>query len=47
MNLVQRIRNLCNSQSLTFAELERILGFSNGQIRRWEKLNQELIKFKK
>ena len=27
MNLVQRIRNLCNSQSLTFAELERILGF--------------------
>ena len=46
MNLVQRIRNLCNSQSLTFAELEDFR-FSNGQIRRWEKLNQELIKFKK
>ena len=47
MSLVQRIRNLCNSKGLTFAELERILGFSNGQIRRWEKLNLELIKFKR
>lgn len=36
MNLVQRIRNLCNSKGITFAELERTLGFSNGQIRRWQ-----------
>ncbi|MFS7863432.1 XRE family transcriptional regulator, partial [Staphylococcus aureus] len=26
MNLVQRIRNLCNSKGMTFAELERTLG---------------------
>lgn len=47
MNLVQRIRNLCNSQNLTFAELERILGFSNGQIRRWEKTKPGIDKIQK
>lgn len=47
MNLVQRIRNLCNSQNLTFAELERTLGFSNGQIRRWEKTKPGIDKIQK
>lgn len=47
MNLVQRIRNLCNSQNLTFAELERNLGFSNGQIRRWEKTKPGIDKIQK
>ncbi|HDE4660510.1 TPA: helix-turn-helix transcriptional regulator [Staphylococcus aureus] len=47
MNLVQRIRNLCNSKGLTFAELERTLGFSNGQIRRWEKTKPGIDKVQK
>ncbi|HBC4586717.1 TPA: helix-turn-helix transcriptional regulator [Staphylococcus aureus] len=47
MNLVQRIRNLCNSKGITFAELERILGFSNGQIRRWEKTKPGIDKVQK
>ncbi len=47
MNLVQRIRNLCNSKGMTFAELERTLGFSNGQIRRWEKTKPGIDKVQK
>ena len=47
MSLVQRIRNLCNSKGLTFAELERILGFYNGQIRRWEKTKPGIDKIQK
>ncbi len=45
MNLVQKMRNLCNSKGMTFAELERTLGFRNGQIRRsGRKPNQALIR---
>lgn len=47
MNLVQIIRNLCNSKGMTFAELERVLGFSNGQIRRWEKAKPGIDKIQK
>lgn len=47
MNLVQRIRNLCNSKGMTFAELERTLGFSNGQSEDGRKPNQALIRCKK
>lgn len=47
MNLVQRIRNLCNSKNMTFAELERVLGFSNGQIRRWENSKPGIDKIQK
>lgn len=47
MNLVQRIRNLCNSKNMTFAELERVLGFSNGQIRRWETSKPGIDKIQK
>ena len=32
---------------MTFAELERILGFSNGQIRRWEKTKPGIDKIQK
>ncbi|WP_353462502.1 helix-turn-helix transcriptional regulator [Mammaliicoccus sciuri] len=35
MNLYQTIRNLCSQKGITIAELERELGFSNAQIRRW------------
>lgn len=36
MSLVQRIKNLCNERKITFAEVERNVGISNGQIRRWD-----------
>ena len=36
MSLVQTIKQLCQEQNLTFAQLERILGLSNGSIRRWD-----------
>ncbi len=34
--LVDRIKELCDSKKVTFAELERKIGISNGQIRRWD-----------
>ncbi|MBG9692733.1 helix-turn-helix domain-containing protein [Lysinibacillus sphaericus] len=36
MSLVERIKNLCNEKKITFAEVERKVGISNGQIRRWD-----------
>ncbi|WP_325989789.1 helix-turn-helix domain-containing protein [Staphylococcus borealis] len=47
MNLVQKIRTLCNIKKLTFAELERILDISNGQIKRWEKAAPSIYKVQK
>ncbi len=35
--LLQRIKNLCNEKGLTIAELERILGFGNNIISKWDK----------
>lgn len=35
--LIERIKELCFGQSITFAELERRTGISNGTIARWEK----------
>lgn len=35
MGLVKRIKTLCDSKKTNFAELEREIGISNGQIRRW------------
>lgn len=35
MGLVGRIQSLCDEKNITFAELERLTGISNGQIRRW------------
>ncbi|MFI3130956.1 helix-turn-helix domain-containing protein [Mammaliicoccus sciuri] len=39
MKTYQIVRNLANSKSITIAELERKLNFSNGQISRWKKSN--------
>lgn len=36
MSLVERIKVLCNERKITFAEVERNVGISNGQIRRWD-----------
>ena len=36
MGLVKKIKILCDEKKLTFAELERTVGISNGQIRRWD-----------
>ncbi|OEC03166.1 Cro/Cl family transcriptional regulator [Lysinibacillus sphaericus] len=36
MSLVERIKILCNEGKVTFAEVERNVGISNGQIRRWD-----------
>lgn len=36
MSLVERIKYLCNERKITFAEVERNVGISNGQIRRWD-----------
>ncbi|MGO2961264.1 MAG: helix-turn-helix domain-containing protein [Carnobacterium maltaromaticum] len=36
MALVQKIKELCDEKNITFAELERSTGISNGQIRRWD-----------
>lgn len=39
MNVAQRVKELCDSKNITFAELERAVGLSNGQIRRWDKVS--------
>lgn len=36
MTLVEKIKSLCDEKKITFAELERKVGLSNGQIRRWD-----------
>lgn len=33
---MERIKYLCNERKITFAEVERNVGISNGQIRRWD-----------
>jgi transcriptional regulator with XRE-family HTH domain len=35
MSLIDRIKKLADSKKVTFAEIERNTGISNGQIRRW------------
>lgn len=37
MNIVDRIKSLANEKGLTIAELERILGFGNNIISKWDK----------
>ncbi len=39
MSLVQRIKELANEKNITFAELERKIEISNGQIRRWDSVS--------
>lgn len=36
MTLISRIKQLAQSKQLTLAQLERNVGISNGQIRRWD-----------
>jgi len=36
VSLVKRIKQLCDERKVTFAEVERRTGISNGQIRRWD-----------
>lgn len=41
-----KIKLLCDDKKVTFAEVERSIGISNGQIRRWDKTspNSETLK---
>lgn len=39
MSLVKRIKILCDERKVTFAEVEREIGISNGQIRRWDSVS--------
>lgn len=39
MSLVRRIKGLCDEKKVTFAEVERRIGISNGQIRRWDNVS--------
>ncbi|WP_368431738.1 helix-turn-helix domain-containing protein [Sutcliffiella sp. BMC8] len=39
MILLQRISKLCREKKITFAELERKIGVSNGQVRRWNNVS--------
>ena len=39
MGIVEKIKKLCDDHSTNFAELERRVGLSNGQIRRWDKVS--------
>ena len=36
MNLYETIKQLANEKELTIAEIERQMGISNGQIRKWQ-----------
>ncbi len=42
MGLVKRIKCLCDEKGITFAELERTVGISNGQIRRWDNASPKI-----
>ncbi|MDQ0269979.1 helix-turn-helix domain-containing protein [Cytobacillus purgationiresistens] len=39
MSLVKKIKTLCDEKKVTFAEVERKIGISNGQIRRWDNVS--------
>ncbi|GED64311.1 helix-turn-helix domain-containing protein [Lysinibacillus fusiformis] len=39
MSLVRRIKLLSDERKVTFAEVEREIGISNGQIRRWDNVS--------
>ncbi|MEY9980357.1 helix-turn-helix domain-containing protein [Lysinibacillus sp. RC79] len=39
MSLVKRIKLLCDERKVTFAEVEREINISNGQIRRWDNVS--------
>lgn len=47
MDLVERIKLLCNERKVTIAEVERVTGISNGQIRRWNTSSPKIDNIKK
>jgi len=42
VSLVQNIKRLADEKNVTFAEIERKVGLSNGQIRRWDKASPKV-----
>lgn len=47
MGIVDRIKELCDSHKTNFAEVERRVGISNGQIRRWDDVSPKLENIEK
>ncbi|SHH95434.1 helix-turn-helix domain-containing protein [Virgibacillus chiguensis] len=47
MSLVNKIKLLCDEKKVTFAEVERSVGISNGQIRRWDNSSPKIENVKK
>lgn len=47
MTLVQRIKMLADERKTNFAEIERAIGLSNGQIRRWDDASPKAENLKK
>lgn len=47
MSLVSKIRKLCSNKDMTLASLERVLGFSNGSMVKWDKSSPSIDKVKK
>lgn len=47
MGIVDRIKELCDSHKTNFAEVERRVGISNGQIRRWDNVSPKLENIEK
>lgn len=41
MEIVERIKNLCNTENITIKELERIIQISNGSIRHWNEKHHQ------
>lgn len=47
MGLTQRIKELADMKNITFAEIERSVGISNGQIRRWNQSSPKVENIQK
>ena len=47
MSLVTKIKELADEKHVTIAEVERQVGISNGQIRRWDKASPKSENLKK
>lgn len=47
MGLTQRIKELADKKNVTFAEIERSVGISNGQIRRWDQSSPKIENIQK
>lgn len=47
MGIVDKIKKLCDEHGTSFAEVERNVGLSNGQIRRWDNASPKLENIEK